>query len=642
MRRLIIGAGILVILIVVAGLLAASFIDVNHYRPQIESKLRDRLDRQVSLGPMHLSWIPLGFQVQNAIISDDPKFNTSRPFAQVQMLSVRPELFPLLRHEIVIKSVQLDRPTVELIRNQQGLWNFASLGAKAQQGSLRNKPNAFSLDQLKIYDGQVAITDLQYGSPRALYDDIDLSVSDFAPDKRFSVDVRAHMPGAGEQAVALRGNVGPIQRDALVHTPFDGRLELDGASFSGVQRFLNLEALANSEAVITGRADLINSANTLTSNGTFDIRNARIHGVDIGYPIHIDFQVNSDLSQSKANIQKANLKLGQTPISMRGNINGQAKPAQVDMTVQASNVSIAETARLAAAFGEVLNSKTNINGNLNLDVHAQGALTKPALNGNIEARNLNFTGGDLREPVQVDEVKLSLSPEAIQSNEFTAKTGHISAAAQFSLTGYTSDSPKIDARLNTGNADVQELLRIAHAYGVSAVEGVNGSGSISINANVSGPVKQPERLTYSGSGAIRNASLEIPSLAKPLAVRTADLQFTGGGVNLNNLEATIGQTIARGNLTATNFSAPQLKFSLFANHINVAEWEQLFKTTGSAKANPPAAKPAPAQPARPNASLVTVAPQESLVSRMSGTGSLTVDTVVYDQLTLQNVRSTVV
>ena len=86
MRRLIISVGILVILIVVAGLLAASFIDVNHYRPQIESKLRDRLDRQVSLGPMHLSWIPLGFQAQNAIISDDPKFNTSRPFAQAQML----------------------------------------------------------------------------------------------------------------------------------------------------------------------------------------------------------------------------------------------------------------------------------------------------------------------------------------------------------------------------------------------------------------------------------------------------------------------------------------------------------------------------------------------------------------------------
>src|SRR5689334_9689640 len=133
MRKVIVGVGILVIIIVVTGLLAPSFIDVNHYRPQIESRLRDRIGRQVSLGPMRLSLIPPGFRVQNTIISDDPKFNTSRSFARVQMLSVRPKLLPLLRHEIVIQSVQLDRPTVELIRNQQGQWNFSSLGGNAQQ-----------------------------------------------------------------------------------------------------------------------------------------------------------------------------------------------------------------------------------------------------------------------------------------------------------------------------------------------------------------------------------------------------------------------------------------------------------------------------------------------------------------------------
>jgi AsmA protein len=644
MRRVIIGVGILVVLIVVAGLVAPAFINVNQYGPLIESKLQDRLGRKVSLGPMRLSLIPLGFRVRNAVIADDAKFNSGRPFAQVQTLSVHPELLPLLRREVEIKSIQLDRPTVELVRNQQGIWNFSTLMGDQQQAS-QNKPSAFSLDQLKIYDGLIAITDYQQGKPRAVYDHIDLDLSDFALDKAFSVDVRAHMPGTGEQVVALRGNIGPIQRDAVARTPFDGQFELTGASLSALQRFLNVEALANSDAIITGRADVKNSADALASTGKFDIKNPRIHGVDIGYPIAIDYQVNGNLSESKAEVQKANLKLGQTPIALHGSFNaqsGQSNPAQVDMTFQASNVSIAETARLAAAFGAVFNAANNISGNLNVNLHAQGAVTKPILNGNIEARNLGISGGDLREPVQVDAIQLSFSPDAIHSNEFTAKTGHTSAAAQFSLTGYASDAPKIEAKLNTGNADVQELLRIAHAYGISAVEGVNGSGSISVNATVSGPLKQPEQLTYNGTGAIRNASLEMPSLAKSLGVRTADLQFTGGGVNLSNLEATIGQTTARGTLTATNFSAPQLQFSLSANDINVAEWEQLFKSTGDAKGKVPAgARPAMAQTKSGSASVVTVAPQESLISRMTGTGSLTADTVVYDELTLKNVQSTV-
>src|SRR5437588_552550 len=194
MRKAIIGVGIFIILIVVAGLLAPSFIDVNHYRPQIESKLRDRLGRNVSLGPMRLSLIPLGFRVQNAVIADDAKFNTNRPFAQVQTLSVRPEILPLLHHDIVIKSVQLDRPTVEL-----------------------------------------------------------------------------------------------IPRGAVTQTPFDGQFELTGASLSGLQRFLNVQALANSDAVITGRADVKNNAGAVASTGKFDIQNPRVRGVDIGYPIAIDY-----------------------------------------------------------------------------------------------------------------------------------------------------------------------------------------------------------------------------------------------------------------------------------------------------------------------------------------------------------------
>jgi uncharacterized protein involved in outer membrane biogenesis len=190
------------------------------------------------------------------------------------------------------------------------------------------------------------------------------------------------------------------------------------------------------------------------------------------------------------------------------------------------------------------------------------------------------------------------------------------------MTGYSADAPKIDAKLNTENADVQELLRIANAYGISAVQGMDGSGAITLNVSVSGPMKQPEQLTYSGTGAVRNVSLQIPSLARPLGVRTADLQFAGTGVNIGNLEATIGQTTARGSLTATNFNAPHLQFDLGANDINVAEWEQIFKATG------------PGVRATGHA-------EEPLLSRVTGTGSLKVDTVVYDQLTLKNVESTV-
>ena len=48
-NKVIIGLGVLVIFAAIALLVAPALIDVNHYRPQIEGKLRDRLGREVSL-----------------------------------------------------------------------------------------------------------------------------------------------------------------------------------------------------------------------------------------------------------------------------------------------------------------------------------------------------------------------------------------------------------------------------------------------------------------------------------------------------------------------------------------------------------------------------------------------------------------
>lgn len=625
-RRVIAGLAVLTILVVILLLAAPKFIDVNQYKPLIETKMRERLGRNVSLGPMKLSFLPLSFRVDKAVVADDPAFNNRTPFIEVQTLFVRPRLLPLLHHEIEIKDVRLDRPTVELIRNAQGTWNVSTLGAGDSPGD----QTQLSLQQLKIDDGQIALTDIQKGQARTVYDHIDVLLSDFALGQPFSLDLHAHLPGNGKQTIALQGKAGPIQRGEPLKTPFDGKFSLDAVSLAGLQQFLHVQSLENSDAVLTGSADVKNGAGDLTSSGTFSIQNPRVRGVEIGYPIFIDYQVKSNLSASTAQIDKANIKLGSTPVSFRGTINAQSTPAQIDATMQTSNASIAEAARLAAAVGAAFNAKSDIRGTLNVDVHAQGPVTGPAMNGKVEAKNVRISGGELREPVEVDAMTLALSPDAIRTNEFTAKTGRTSATAQVNLMGYTSNAPNLQAKLKSDNADIDGLLRIGHAYGLAAVEGVNGSGRMTINVSVAGPVKQSDQLTFDGTGEIRGASLELPAMTKPLAIRKADLRFSGNGASLNNLDVSVGQTTIHGDMTAKDFAAPQVQFSISANRINVAEWEQIFQ----AQPAKPGVKGAPAAAVKPSSG-------ESLIGRTTGSGSLTADQVVYDELTMNNVRSTV-
>ena len=57
-------------------------VDVNRYRGRLEAAARQRLHRDVTLGPMRLSVIPLGLRVERASVGEDPAFQTGRPFAR--------------------------------------------------------------------------------------------------------------------------------------------------------------------------------------------------------------------------------------------------------------------------------------------------------------------------------------------------------------------------------------------------------------------------------------------------------------------------------------------------------------------------------------------------------------------------------
>ena len=164
--------------------------------------------------------------------------------------------------------------------------------------------------------------------------------------------------------------------------------------------------------------------------------------------------------------------------------------------------------------------------------------------------------------MRVPAIDLTMTPQQIQSNNFTATSGGTTLAVQMTLTQYTTVSPNVDATLKTINGKLDELLNIAKAYGVSAAEGMSGSGAITLDVHATGPIKNTDAMNFSGTGALQNASLKMPSLTQPLNIRNANLQFTQNSMNMTNLAASLGSTNASGNLSMANFQAPHLTFAL--------------------------------------------------------------------------------
>jgi len=657
MRKILIGVVAVIVVVVVVMLLLPHLIDVNQYRGVIQAQLQNRLNRPVTLGAMDLAVFPLRVQVQNVTIGEEPRYHSTVPFADIGELDISVKLFPLLSKTIAIESLTLKRPKIELIKDQAGVWNFASLGqaptvpaTNAAQAPAQAKPSApaqaqpagasesgsFALDKLAISDGQVAVTDFQKKQPRAVYDHIDLTLKDYAPNQPFSIDLAAHVPGKGAETLSLSGKGGPINQAQMLSTPFDGKLKLNEVSLAGAQKFLNSAALEGTDAMLSGSTDLTNAGGKMSAKGSLKITDAVIHNVQVGYPIEAEFNVTDDLANDVIQIGKGDVKLGSTLLTLTGTLNTHAATTVADVNVSASNASIEDAARLAAAFGVAFSPNAKITGKLTANVHAQGPTDHLTLNGTVNGHNLEVTGKDIPQAVKVPALDLAMTPQDIRSNPFTVTSGGTTLNGQMTIAQYTSASPTVDATFKTVNAKLDELLNIAKAYGVSAAEGMSGSGAVNLDVHATGPIKNTDAMSFSGTGAIQNASLKMPTLTQPLNVRNANLQFTQNSLNMTNLAASLGSTNASGSLSVANFQAPRLTFALAADKINITELQKLIV----------AGKPAPAKKAEASWSLVpraeaAPAPQPSFLDTATGTGTLTVGSLTYDRTTLTNVHSNV-
>jgi uncharacterized protein involved in outer membrane biogenesis len=258
------------------------------------------------------------------------------------------------------------------------------------------------------------------------------------------------------------------------------------------------------------------------------------------------------------------------------------------------------------------------------------------LNGQLSARNLDISGKEIPQPVKVNDITLALTPETVRSNEFAATTGSTTVNVSFALSQYTAPNSSINATLRAPNARIGELINIAKAAGVSAVDGMSGDGALSLDVKAQGSTKNLSALNFDGTGKITNATLKMPSLTKPLQIKNSDIRFSQNSASLQNIAITLGQTNAGGTVTLKNFEAPQVQFALNADKVNVAELQQIFAAT-------------PAQPGKrasnfwrlvPEANAQTKA-EPSMLAKMTGGGTVAIGVIQYDDLVLNNVHANV-
>ena len=115
------------------ALLVPPFVNVNRYRNRVASSLSRAVGRDVTVSNIELKLLPRpGLVLSNFVIADDPSYSLE-PMLRADTVTAYLRLSSLWRGRLEIGTLDLDTPSLNLVRRSDGRWNIEALVERTSQ-----------------------------------------------------------------------------------------------------------------------------------------------------------------------------------------------------------------------------------------------------------------------------------------------------------------------------------------------------------------------------------------------------------------------------------------------------------------------------------------------------------------------------
>jgi AsmA protein len=467
--------GIIVFALIALAIVLPFVVDVNAFRPKIESELSVALGRQVAVGNLHLSIFSGSVSADDLAIADDPAFGTA-PFIRAKSLKVGVEMVPLIFSKALhVTHLTLENPEVSLVRSASGKWNLSSLGTKdAKEKDAKEKEKVstpstptsnpdLSVGTLSIANGRISISEPP--SQPHVYDKVNIKVAGFSFNSAFPFDLSADLPGGG--SVTLEGKAGPVDQTDAASTPFDASIkvkQLDLAASGFVEASTGIAGLADFEGKVNS------NGKQLHSEGTANTSKLKLSpkGSPAATDVQVKYAIEHNLEKQGGTLTQGDVRIGKALAQVTGTYQMQGESTSVVSRLSAQGMPVDDLVAMLPALGVVLPSGSSLKG---------GTLsTTLAISGPTD--KLVITG-----PIKLSDTKLA-------GFNLASKMSAISA-----LTGTKSDPDTSIQNLSTDARVAPEGIRTSNLnLTVPALGMITGEGTVSpagvlnykMNANLTG------------------------------------------------------------------------------------------------------------------------------------------------------------
>ncbi len=153
-------AVLLVALVVIIPLL----IDVDRYRPQVARHIQEETGKPTEIGHLKLTLFPsVSIRVDDFALGNPPGFPQG-DFVRTRRIYAVVDAGELWHRRVVIKSLELDAPAINLLSDARGRWNFENPPRQKEVKRVsQEEPSSFTLgviSKVKVAQGQLTAANL--------------------------------------------------------------------------------------------------------------------------------------------------------------------------------------------------------------------------------------------------------------------------------------------------------------------------------------------------------------------------------------------------------------------------------------------------------------------------------------------------
>lgn len=226
LKKILIGLGVLLGLLVLAAIALVAFVDVNRFKPQIEQAVKERFNRTLTMeGDLSLALLPrIGVSLPRTTLSEQ---GGPKPFARLDGARVSVALLPLLSGRIEAGKISVYGLTATIERRADGSTNIDDLlkgdakAAPAEQKKPASGPPQFEIGGIELANANLTYRDLAAKNTVTLTQ-LNLNTGRLATQSRTPIELSTQFSATQPAAQGELKARGDLDLD-LVKNAFGGR-----------------------------------------------------------------------------------------------------------------------------------------------------------------------------------------------------------------------------------------------------------------------------------------------------------------------------------------------------------------------------------------------------------------------------------